>query len=112
MSGAEETTLTERQCYWLEQVEACEASGKTIAEYARDEGIDVKAMYAGKKMLVKKGVLPRTRTPRFQRAQVAIPVVDSEWHIQLPNGVSVSFTGTAVDADALTAVLNTAARLG
>jgi hypothetical protein len=62
--------LTERQHYWLEQVRAWKASGKTIADYAMDAGIDVKAMCAGKKMLVKKGVLPRTRAPRFQRAQV------------------------------------------
>jgi hypothetical protein len=30
VKGAE---LTERQRYWLEQVEACAAAGKTIAEY-------------------------------------------------------------------------------
>jgi hypothetical protein len=26
--------LTERQRYWLDQIEACAAAGKTIAEYA------------------------------------------------------------------------------
>ena len=55
--------------------------GKTVAEYATDHGIDVKAMYAGKKALVKKGVLARTRVPRFQQAQVVGPVVAGEWHI-------------------------------
>ena len=106
------TTLTERQRYWLKEVQACETSGKTVAEYAMDQGIDVKAMYAGKKTLVKKGVLPRTRPSRFQRAQVVGPVVGGEWHIQLPNGVLVTFTGSAVDAEALTTVLNTASTLG
>jgi len=110
MSKAEGTTLTERQRYWLAQVQACEASGKTIAEYAADQGLGAQAMYAGKKMLVKKGVLPRTRSARFQRAQVVGPVFGSEWHIQLPNGVSVAFSG-AVDAGTLTTVLNTAAAL-
>lgn len=108
MNIDKEPTLTERQRYWLEQIQLCEASGKTIAEYAIDQGIDAKAMYAGKKTLVKKGVLPRTRPARFQRAQVVNPVVDSEWRIQLPNGVSVAFAGP-VDARTLTTVLSTAA---
>jgi len=111
MSEAEGTALTERQRYWLEQVQACEASGKTIAEYAAEHDLAAQAMYAGKKMLVKKGVLPPTRPARFQRAQVAGPVVSSEWRIHLPNGVSVAFSG-AVDAATLTTVLNTAATLG
>ena len=83
---------------------------QSIAEYAADQGIDAKAMYAGKKALVKKGVLPRTRPTQFQRAQVVDPVMGSEWHIQLPNGVSIAFSG-AVDAGTLTTVLNSAARV-
>jgi hypothetical protein len=65
-------------------------------------------MYDGKRVLVKKGVLPRTRATRFQRAQVVDPVMGSEWRIQLPNGVSVTFAGS-VDAGSLTAVLRAAA---
>jgi len=108
MNIVEEPTLTERQRYWLEQIQLCEASGKTIAEYAMDQGIEAQAMYAGKKSLVKKGVLPRTRPVRFQRAQVVNPVAGSEWHVQLPNGVSVAFADP-VDARTLTTVLSTAA---
>ncbi len=108
MSTAEDHTLTAHQRYWLEHVQACEASGKTIAEYAMDQGIDAKAMYAGKKTLVKKGVLPRTRPARFQRAHVVGVAVGSEWRVQLPNGVSVAFAGP-VDARTLTTVLSTAA---
>ena len=111
MGVAEEHNLTKRQRYWLEQVQACEISGKTVAEYAMHEGIKAKAMYAGKKALVKKGVLPRTRPTRFQRAQMVGAVVGSEWYFQLPNGVSVTFSGP-VDAGTLTTVLNTAAILG
>ena len=76
-----------------------------------DQGIEAKAMYAGKKVLVMKGVLPRTHAARFQRAQVVDPFVGSEWRIELPNGLSVSFAGP-VDAGALATVLNTAAALG
>ena len=61
MDSAQETILTDRQRYWLEHIQACEASGKTVAEYATGRRIEVKAMYAGKKVLVKKGILPRTQ---------------------------------------------------
>ena len=103
--------LTERQRYWLEQIQACEASGGTVAEYAAAHGIAVQAMYAGKKVLVKKGVLAGTRRARFQRAQVVdAAVFSSEWRVQLPNGVSVAFAG-AVDAGMLARVLSTAAAI-
>ena len=110
MSKAEGTALTERQRYWLEHVQTCAASGKTVAEYAAEHGLAAQAMYAGKKILVRKGVLPPARPARFQRAQVVRPVVGSEWRIHLPNGVSVVFSGS-VDAATLTTVLNTAATL-
>ena len=32
-------TLTDRQRYWLEYVQACEASGKSIAAYSAEQGI-------------------------------------------------------------------------
>ncbi len=111
MNVAEGTELTERQRYWLEHVQACAASGKTIAEYAAEHGLAAQAMYAGKKMLTRKGVLPPTHPTRFQRVQDIGAVVGSEWRIHLPNGVSVAFSGS-VDAATLTTVLNTAATLG
>jgi hypothetical protein len=76
--------------------------------YAAAQALDIKALYSSKKALVKKGVLPRTRAPRFQRAQVVDAVGGGEWQIQLPNGVSVAFTGP-MDAGTLSTVLNTAA---
>ncbi|MDZ7736314.1 MAG: hypothetical protein U5P41_09575 [Gammaproteobacteria bacterium] len=75
--------------------------------YALSQGLDVKDLYDGKKSLVKKGILPRTRTPRFQRAQVA-GVVEMRWQVQLPNGVTVTVSGS-VDAGVLGTVLKTAA---
>lgn len=97
MSEADGVTLTKRQRYWLEHVKACAESGKTIAEYAMTQGIEARAMYAGKKTLVKKGVLPHMRPARFQRAQVTGNAAGSEWCIQLPNGVSVAFAGSIDD---------------
>ena len=110
MDKALEISLTEHQRYWLNHVRACEVSGKRITEYAAEHGLGVRAMYDGKRALVKKGVLPRTRAARFQRAQLVDPVMSSEWRIQLPNGVSVAFAGS-VDAATLTTVLSAAAAL-
>ena len=106
----DEQALTERQQYWLDHIKACEASGKGATAYAAEHGFRVGAMYAGKKSLVKKGVLPVTRRSRFQRVQAEAVSVGSQWHVQLPNGVSVDFSGT-VDASSLSTVLSTAARL-
>ena len=102
--------LTARQRYWLEHLQACEASGKPIAEYAAELGVNARAMYSGKKILVKKGVLPGTHPIRFQRVQVLAAPVSSQWQIQLPNGVSVAFAGE-VEVRTLTTVLSSAAAL-
>ena len=103
--------LTDRQRYWLEQIKACEATGKSVAAYSAEHGIEARSMYGAKKVLVKKGVLPRTQGGvRFQRAATAISS-DSEWRIRLPNGVSVDFSGP-VDAGSLSTVLNTVAGRG
>ena len=111
MDVAEEMRLTDRQRYWLEQIKACAASGKSVAAYAADQGFNAHAMYGAKKVLVRKGVLPRMQGVRFQRAETIAVSSDSEWRIRLPNGVSVDFSGM-VDAGSLSMVLTTAARLG
>ena len=103
-------TLSDRQRYWLEHVQACEASGKSMVEYAASKDIDVRGMYAGKKVLVNKGLLPATQATRFQRVQVMEATASNQWRIGLPNGVSVAFAGE-VDARALTTVLNVSASL-
>ena len=111
MDGADETVLTERQRYWLEQIQACKAQGSSVAAYASAHGLEVRTMYGAKKVLVRKGVLPRTHHARFQRVQTPAARIDGDWRIRLPNGVSVDFSGS-VDAVNLSTVLNTAASLG
>ena len=93
MDDSQENLLTKNQRHWLEHLRACDASGKGIAAYASEHGMDVKAMYAGKKVLVNKGVLPRTHRSRFQRVQVKVAMPGTTWRIQLPNGLSVAFAG-------------------
>jgi len=100
--------LTGRQRYWLEHIQACEASGKSMAEYAASQGIAARAMYGGKKILVQKGILPTAQPSRFQRVEVMEATVGNQWRIGLPNGVSVAFAGE-VNTQALTAILHSAA---
>ena len=102
--------LTQRQRYWLEHIQACKQSGKTIAAYAAEQGFTARAMYGGKKILVKKGVLPGRRPARFQRVQVLEATPSSQWRVGLPNGVSVAFVGE-VDTGSLAMVLGAAALL-
>lgn len=108
MEDTKNKPLTKRQRYWLDHVRACEASGLRVAEYAEQHELTVRSMYDGKKMLVAKGILPRTRRTHFQRAQVVNVAEPCDWRIQLPNGVAVVFSGD-VDATALTTVLHSAA---
>lgn len=103
-------SLTKRQQYWLDKIEDWKSSGKSISAYSREQGFTAQAMYAGKKELVKKGVLPRSQKPRFQRAAINRKATDNSWCIQLPNGLSVSFTGAANVAE-LTTVLSAAATI-
>ena len=53
--------LTVRQRYWLEHIQSWNKSGKRMSEYAREQNFPVRAMYDAKKMLVNKGILPRSR---------------------------------------------------
>ena len=41
MNEAPEISLTEHQCYWLNHVRACEASGKRITKYATEHGLEL-----------------------------------------------------------------------
>ncbi len=100
--------LTNRQRYWLEHIQACEASGKSMVEYAATQGLSVQSLYPSKKILVDKSVLPGTHSPRFQRVQVL--EASSQWRIELANGVSVAFVGE-VNAVSLRTILNAAAEL-
>ncbi len=110
MATQEEASLTERQQYWLEHVRACDSAGKSTVEYAQEQGIEVKTMYSARKLLVEKGVLPRPKSSRFQKAKVVSGPADAQWRVQLPNGAAVAFGGE-VDGKSLALVLRTVASL-
>ena len=110
MAGKDDVELTERQQYWLNHIRACDAAGQTSVDYARAHSINVKSLYSARKALAAKGATPPTPPTRFQKVQLVggNRGSDSQWHIQLPNGLAVSFGG-AVDAATLSLVLTTAA---
>jgi hypothetical protein len=101
--------LTERQRYWLEQIQACEASGESLKAYASAHGFTAGALYAAKKVLIRKGLLPQS-SARFQRVASPASIASSEWHVDLPNGTAIRFSG-AVDAAILSTILSTVSRL-
>ena len=108
----DEASLTERQQYWLKHIRACDAAGQTSIDYARENGINVKSLYSARKALAEKGTLPPRKATCFQKVQTPgsrFPQ-NSQWQIQLPNGVAVAFDG-AVDATNLSVVLGAAASL-
>jgi hypothetical protein len=76
---------------------------------AAEDGFPVRALYDAKRTLVNKGVLLRTQQKRFQRVQTATVSTDTQWHIELPRGVSGEFSAT-VDVGSLSTVLTTVAR--
>ncbi|MCF6264343.1 MAG: hypothetical protein L3J24_12255 [Xanthomonadales bacterium] len=51
------SSLTKRQRYWIEHIQACEASGKSMVEYAATQGFPVQTLYASKQRLANKGIL-------------------------------------------------------
>ena len=103
-------SLTERQQYWLKHIHACDAAGKPSVVYARENGLEVSALYSARKALAEKGVLPKPRPPQFQKVHVSMHCTGTQWQIQLPNGALVGFSGE-VNARSLETVLRTVAAL-
>jgi hypothetical protein len=113
MSDTLVSPLTERQQYWLKHIHACDASGLTSIDYARQHGIKVKSLYSARKILAEKGKPPPAPAAvHFQKVQVFGPDRDVHrpWHVQLPNGAAASFGGP-MDPAALNLFLSTVAAL-
>ena len=67
-------------------------------------------MYSARKALAENGTLPRPQPTRFQQVQVVGGSLasESQWHVQLSNGLAISFDDK-VDARTLTLILSTTA---
>ena len=51
MTRTDNSSLTERQRYWLKHIHACDAAGQTSVDYAQAHGINVKSLYSARKTL-------------------------------------------------------------
>ena len=112
MDSNKVAALTERQQYWAKHIQACDSAGQTSVDYAREHGLNVKSLYSARKTLAEKDKLPQPQPPRFQKAEVSSGHLhrDSQWRIQLPNGVAIEFGGQ-IDGKTLSMVLSTTASL-
>jgi hypothetical protein len=54
------TSMTEKQRIALEALQAAQGEGKTLTDYARSRGLDVRELYDALAALRRKGALPRT----------------------------------------------------
>ena len=52
-----EHKLTKVQCFWLKHHQACQTSGKSQADYAREHGLAIKSLYYWKKRLQQIGAI-------------------------------------------------------
>ncbi len=99
MSNSEENNITELQAEWLAVLKSCESSGQSMVAYARDNDLIVKDLYTWKKVLVTKGILPRTQSAGFVKAAITKPMSQAgHCRIILPNGISVLIPEVADEA--------------
>lgn len=92
MPEAQKPELTARLQGWLDHVRACEASGQTMAEYAKVNGL-VLAFYNGRTHLIRCGVIKaKTQGAVFQRVGVVSKVTGVlNCRVHFPNGLMVEF---------------------
>jgi len=85
---------TERQRYWLQHLEACQANHQTLAAYAAAHGLNVRSLYDARKRLKRQGVLPiAPGGPRFVRVSAAdCGRLPTACRVLLANGAVVELT--------------------
>ena len=104
-SFRDEQGLTRTQRRWLEHIGKCDEEGLSYQAYCVREGLGVKGLYAARKKLAAKGLLPSKRVvasspPRFAAVRLSQPAASVSFEALLPNGVQVRLscadTATAV----------------
>ncbi len=90
--------LTESQRFWLKHHKTCLASGKVMADYAREHGLAAKSFYYWRKRLLQLGAIelesPST-PPVFHKVQIKPLQVGNSvhCHIRFPNGIAGEMIG-------------------
>lgn len=102
--------LTTQQRVWLGHLRACGNGRQTLAAYAAQQGLNVRALYDARKRLKRRGVLPEAvGEGRFVRVTPAEPLpLPAGCRVLLRNGVVVEWLGGGAE---LERILQAAARL-
>ena len=89
---------SERQQYWLEHLQAAEASEDSIAGYARSNDLKPKDLYMWKGILARRGFLDGAAAvaPKSEFIEV-VPAkpqpAETQFVVTLPNGVRIECQG-------------------
>ena len=106
-------SLTEQQHFWLKHYQTCQASGKSMAEYARKHGLAVKSFYYWKKRLLRLGAIAsdtQSKPPAFHKVSVQpSPVLKTACQLRFPNGIACELSPLAETG--LAQLLDTVSRL-
>ena len=84
-------SLTDKQRYWRDHVEHCEALGETMVAYAGEQSLDLKQFYNWKMRLTQRGVIPKVADPvAFKRVSVRpMRTCSLGCRIDFPNGTRI-----------------------
>ena len=90
--------LSSRQREWLTHFKRCEASGKPMKTYAKENQLSIHTMYQAIKVLRQKGVLPPTTQARRKRntsfVRVSVPqTIAASWSVRFSSGAVLEGSG-------------------
>ncbi len=94
--------LTERQQFWLDHIRACEASGSSTAQYAKNHDLRVASLYQRKKEFRKRGLLPTPlcKVPSFAKVRrTSDGVREGVLRICFPSGVRVEWLASSKSSE-------------
>ena len=85
------TTLTEKQQYWLEHIEAIDKFDGTLKQYAEDHSLVLQDIYSWKSQLRQKGMIEaapqssKNNKVKFAKVQSAQPLGSTSFQFRLGN---------------------------
>ncbi|MBF0400049.1 MAG: hypothetical protein H7836_10080 [Magnetococcus sp. YQC-3] len=101
-NGIREPVLTEKQRFWLEHWQRCQATPGTIKEYATTHELSLPAMYFWRRELITRGLLEEVRRRvRFRKLAVLPEERPMPFRILLPNGVVVEWADSCGRVESL-----------
>ena len=90
----EKSVLTERQQFWFDHLQACDASGNSVAQYAKEHDLSVTSLYQRRQEFRKRGLLPAPscKVPSFATIRMTSDLASEDaLRICFPNGVRIEW---------------------